>query len=95
MFKYCFRDVFPELQGGTRELRKIFFDTIPVKQISNEFNNELKVISAFLELARDYYLTIEKIKSSFDTIHTQNLSLILAFVKLNSKIIVINFVKIN
>ena len=30
LFKYCFRDAFPELQGGTRELSKIFFDKIPV-----------------------------------------------------------------
>ena len=32
LFKYCFRDSFPELQGGTRELSKIFFDKIPVFQ---------------------------------------------------------------
>ncbi|MDO5524278.1 MAG: hypothetical protein Q4G48_09580 [Bacteroidia bacterium] len=36
LFKFCFRDNFPELQGGTRELRKIFFDKIPVIQVSNE-----------------------------------------------------------
>ncbi len=34
LFKYCFSDNFPELQGGTRELRKVFFDKIPVKPIS-------------------------------------------------------------
>jgi type I restriction-modification system DNA methylase subunit len=33
LFKYCFSDNFPELQGGTRELRKVFFDKIPVKPI--------------------------------------------------------------
>ena len=38
LFKYCFRDSFPELQGGTRELSKIFFDKIPVIQISKEQN---------------------------------------------------------
>ena len=32
LFKFCFLDNFPELQGGTRELRKIFFDKIPVFQ---------------------------------------------------------------
>ena len=36
IFKYCFRDSFPELQGGTRELSKIFFDSIPVLKISKE-----------------------------------------------------------
>ena len=32
LFKFCFIDNFPELQGGTRELRKIFFDKIQVLQ---------------------------------------------------------------
>ena len=40
LFKYCFRDSFPELQGGTREMSKIFFDKIPVKQISDMENLE-------------------------------------------------------
>lgn len=39
LFKYCFRDNFPELQGGTRELSKIFFETIPVVPINTEIEN--------------------------------------------------------
>ena len=35
LFKFCFRDSFPELQGGTRELSKIFFDKIPVCKITD------------------------------------------------------------
>ena len=35
IFKYCFADNFPELQGGTRELSKVFFDKVPVKQITD------------------------------------------------------------
>ncbi len=42
IFKFCFRDSFPELQGGTRELSKIFFDKIPVKMISNQMNESFK-----------------------------------------------------
>ena len=38
LFKYCFRDSFPELQGGTRELSKIFFDKIPVYEVSEAIN---------------------------------------------------------
>ena len=38
LFKYCFRDSFPELQGGTRELSKIFFDKIPVYEVSETQN---------------------------------------------------------
>ncbi|MDM8559555.1 Eco57I restriction-modification methylase domain-containing protein [Candidatus Parabeggiatoa sp. HSG14] len=36
LFKYCFKDNFSELLGGTRELRKVFFEPIPVKQISKK-----------------------------------------------------------
>ena len=39
LFKFCFIDNFPELQGGTRELRKIFFDKIPVIQVTDELND--------------------------------------------------------
>ena len=39
LFKFCFRDYFPELLGGTRELRKIFFDKIPVKKVSDSVND--------------------------------------------------------
>ena len=36
LFKFCFIDNFPELQGGTRELRKIFFDKISVVEIESK-----------------------------------------------------------
>ena len=35
LFKYCFRDSFPELQGGTREMSKIFFDKISVIKVDD------------------------------------------------------------
>ena len=38
LFKFCFINNFPELQGGTRELRKIFFDKIPVLKVSDDIN---------------------------------------------------------
>ncbi len=34
LFKFTFSDDFPELQGGTREVRKIFFEKVPVKNIT-------------------------------------------------------------
>ena len=34
LFKCVFRDNFPELQGGTRELSKVFFEQLPIPQIS-------------------------------------------------------------
>ena len=36
LFKFCFADKFPELQGKTRELSKIFMDEIPVMRISDD-----------------------------------------------------------
>lgn len=46
IFMFCFRDKFPELLGGTRELSKIFFETIAVKTVTNETNQffEAKVL---------------------------------------------------
>ncbi|WP_207303770.1 TaqI-like C-terminal specificity domain-containing protein [Olivibacter jilunii] len=36
LFKYCFKDNFPELLGGTRELRKVFLEGIPILRINEE-----------------------------------------------------------
>jgi hypothetical protein len=36
IFRFCFKEYFPELLGETRELRKVFFETIPVKDSFNE-----------------------------------------------------------
>ena len=38
LFKFCFLNNFPELQGGTRELRKIFFDKIPILKVDDATN---------------------------------------------------------
>ena len=46
LFKYCFRENFPELLGGTRELSKIFFDGIPVKPVDEKTESDfLNLIS--------------------------------------------------
>ncbi|MCA4793228.1 type IIG restriction enzyme/methyltransferase [Myroides odoratimimus] len=42
LFKYCFRDNFPELQGGTRELSKVFFDKITVLKVTDEINQQFE-----------------------------------------------------
>lgn len=44
LFKYCFRDSFPELQGGTRELSKIFFDKIPVIQVNEQIEKRFSTL---------------------------------------------------
>ncbi len=48
LFRFCFSDNFPELQGGTRELRKVFFDKIPVKRIAKEKERFFDVIVDYL-----------------------------------------------
>ena len=50
IFKFCFRDSFPELQGGTRELSKIFFDKIPIKKISPEQNEAFRKAVTSIQL---------------------------------------------
>ena len=52
LFKYCFRDSFPELQGGTRELSKIFFDKIPVYEVSDTQN--LQFQDAVEDIQKEY-----------------------------------------
>ena len=42
LFKSCYKNNFPELLGGTRELRKIFFDKIPVIQVSDDIDKKFK-----------------------------------------------------
>ena len=60
LFKYCFKDNFPELLGGTRELSKIFFDKILVKKIDKETNK------AFLKLVSEIQTLKEKNESTLD-----------------------------
>ena len=52
MFKFCFRDSFPELLGGTRELSKIFFDKIPVIQIDEKTEKEFQKLVT--DIQKDY-----------------------------------------
>lgn len=44
LFKYCYRDTFPELQGDTRELSKIFFDKLAIAQVTDAQNAEFTEI---------------------------------------------------
>src|SRR5699024_9459708 len=42
LFKIAYRNNFPELQGGTRELHKIYFTELAVKKISEQENIRFK-----------------------------------------------------
>ena len=52
LFKFCFINSFPELQGGTRELRKIFFDKIPVLPVDD---NTDRLFEELLRSIQDLY----------------------------------------
>ena len=62
LFKYCFRDSFPELQGGTRELSKIFFDKIPVLQPTKDTEKRFKdlVDDIQREFSKEKAIVIDK-----------------------------------
>ena len=62
LFKYCFRDSFPELQGGTREMSKIFFDKIPVVNIDDEIEKEFTSLICDIqnEYTQDKAIHIDK-----------------------------------
>lgn len=40
LFGYCFMEYFPPIQGGNRELRKVIFQHIPVKDVTDEEDAE-------------------------------------------------------
>lgn len=66
LFKYCFIDNFPELQGGTRELRKIFLDKIPVLKISDKTNKEFEELILKLQGSITKQKRIKEIELEID-----------------------------
>ncbi len=66
LFKYCFRDNFPELQGGTRELSKIFLDKIPVLQVSENINLDYKKLVLKVQELKNKQLPTREIEIEID-----------------------------
>ena len=52
LFKYAFYDNFTPLFGGSREIRKIFIEKIPVKDVDDKTNLEFQKIVD--DIQRDY-----------------------------------------
>ena len=52
LFKFCFANKFPELQGRTRELSKIFMDDIPV--ISVTIDQEQRYATLVEDIQKEY-----------------------------------------
>lgn len=61
LFKFCFADKFPELQGRTRELSKIFMDEIPVMEVSDddEFRFVMLVEATQRNISKEKLLEID------------------------------------
>jgi hypothetical protein len=68
LFKFCFRDNFPELLGGTRELRKIFIEQIPVTRINNEIEEIFKGLIENLHLMQNQKIDTRQIEIEIDNL---------------------------
>ena len=53
IFKICYRDNFPELQGGTRELSKIFFEQVKIPDIEDIIDIDFDILVDNVQELRD------------------------------------------
>ena len=53
IFKICYRDNFPELQGGTRELRKIFFEQVKIPSVQDIITEEFDILVNDVQIEKD------------------------------------------
>ncbi|RKE82490.1 Eco57I restriction-modification methylase domain-containing protein [Chryseobacterium sp. AG363] len=68
LFKYCFIDNFPELIGGTRELRKIFLEKIPVISIDEKIENKIRPLILDLQYLKSINKSSTDIEKEIDQI---------------------------
>jgi hypothetical protein len=54
IFKICYRDNFPELLGGTRELSKIFFENVKIPLIKDIILEDFDILVNDLQNGKDY-----------------------------------------
>jgi adenine-specific DNA-methyltransferase len=53
VFDFAFKDYFPELLGGTRELSKVFFVNLPIPKISEEDMKPFEILVDFIIYAKE------------------------------------------
>ena len=53
IFKICYRDNFPELQGGTRELSKIFFEQVKIPNILHIISEDFDILVDDMQKGKD------------------------------------------
>lgn len=66
LFKFCFRENFPELQGGTRELRKVFFDKIPVIKVTKSVNTLFDTKITEIQFQKSKGINTEVVEKQLD-----------------------------
>jgi hypothetical protein len=54
VFKICYRDNFPELQGGARELSKIFFEEIKIPRFEEIIAENFDILVKDMQNGEDY-----------------------------------------
>ncbi|GAB6120580.1 Eco57I restriction-modification methylase domain-containing protein [Dysgonomonas termitidis] len=54
VFKICYRNNFPELQGGTRELSKIFFEDIKIPHLESIIEEDFEILVEDMQNGKDY-----------------------------------------
>ncbi|SFK77641.1 TaqI-like C-terminal specificity domain-containing protein [Porphyromonadaceae bacterium KH3CP3RA] len=54
VFKICYRDNFPELQGGTRELSKIFFENIKIPRVESIIEEDFDTLIEDMQNGKNY-----------------------------------------
>ena len=61
LFRYCFFEAFPPIQGGNRELREVILKQIPVKDVTDEEDTEYeRRVMEIQQMKRDGLSTDEK-----------------------------------
>ena len=53
IFKICYRDNFPELQGGTRELSKVFFEQVKIPDVEDIIDVDFEILVDDVQELRD------------------------------------------
>ena len=66
LFKYCFKESFPELQGGTRELSKIFFEKIHVISVVDDINSKFKELVEKVQNGTKHNISTKYIEKEID-----------------------------
>jgi hypothetical protein len=68
LFKYCYRDNFPELQGGTRELSKVYFEKLHVKKVNDIINTQINELVLEIQSKRVMSQNTKNIEKQIDEI---------------------------